>query len=174
MLWESEVHLYAGEGARAWDRLAHDARALRRSRLLSVQLMRALTHFVRGRSALASLDALGGGERAARLAAAAREHRALAKEAMPWTDVLASLLAAGVAKASGDNAAAERALRASIERAEVRAMAMHAAAARHQLGVLLGGEDGAARVHDAAEAMKTMGVRVPERYAGMLLPGRWT
>ncbi|HTB74369.1 MAG TPA: protein kinase [Polyangiaceae bacterium] len=174
MLWESEVDLYEGEGSRAWDRLARDARALRRSRLLSVQLIRALTHFVRGRSAVASLGTLGQAQRAARLAEAAREQRALVKDAMPWTDVLASILAACVASASGDGAAAERALRESIDRAEGRAMALHAAAARHRLGTLLGGEAGAAMVHDAAEAMKTMGVRAPERYAGMLLPGPWS
>jgi serine/threonine protein kinase len=173
MVWESEVELYEGAGPRAWDRLARDARPLRRAHLLSVQLMRALTYFVRGRAALASLDALGPAERTARLAEAARAQRALAKEAMPWTAVLASMLAAGVAMASGDAAAAERALRESIDRATARGMALHAESARHQLGCLLGGEAGAAMARDAAEAMKTLGARVAERYAGMLLPGRW-
>ena len=52
-------------------------------------------------------------------------------------------------------------------------MALHAASARRQLGVLLGGDAGAAAVAQAEEAMKALGVRVPERYAQMLLPGRW-
>ncbi len=173
MLWESEVDLYAGDGARAWERLARNARPLRRSHLLSVQLMRALTLFVRGRSALASLESLGGAARAERLAEAARTHRALEKEAMPWTGVLATMLAAGIAKAAGDTAATERALRASIERATATEMSLHAEAARNQLGWLLGGEAGEAMVVEAADAMKTMGVRAPERYAGMLLPGQW-
>jgi eukaryotic-like serine/threonine-protein kinase len=173
MLWESEIELYAGEGSRAWDRLARDAQPLRRSHLLRVQLMRALTHFARGRSALASLDALEPSERAARLTVAGREQRALDEEAMPWTAVLASLLAAGVARASGDAAAAERALREAIERATARGMALHAECARHQLGCLVGGEAGDAMVREATEAMKTLGVRVAGRYAGLLLPGRW-
>jgi eukaryotic-like serine/threonine-protein kinase len=173
MVWESEVALYEGEGARAWDRLARDARPLRRSRLLSVQLMRAFTYFSRGRSAVASLEMLGGAERAKRLGEAVRAQRELAKEAMPWTSVLASLLAAAVAKAAGDVAAAERALRESIERAKATGMALHGAVARHQLGSLVGGEAGSAIVLEAAEAMKTLGVRVPERYAAMLLPGSW-
>ncbi len=138
MLWESEVDLYAGEPARAWDRLARDARPLRRSHLLSVQLMRALTHFVRGRIALASLPSLDGAQRARRLGEAARAHRALQKEGMPWTDVLAALLAAGVAHAGRDTRGAEQALRDAIERATAVEMSLHAATARHRLGTLLG------------------------------------
>jgi eukaryotic-like serine/threonine-protein kinase len=173
MLWESEVHLYAGEGARAWERLTRDARALRRSHLLSVQLMRSLTHFVRGRSALASLESLDDAAREGRLARAVRTHRALEKEAMPWTSVLGAMLAAGIANAAGDAVAAERALRESIERATAMEMSLHAGAARHRLGLLLGGDAGDAMVSEAAETMKTMGVRAPERYARMLLPGQW-
>jgi hypothetical protein len=52
-------------------------------------------------------------------------------------------------------------------------MALHGCSARRQLGVLLAGNDGAAAVELAEEAMKALGVRVPERYAQMLLPGRW-
>ncbi len=173
MLWESEVDLYERAGARAWDWLARDARPLRRSRLLGVQLVRAFTHFVRGRSAVASLDSLGGAERAKRLSLAAAEQRALGKEGMAWTSALTSMLSASVAKAGGDNEGAERALRESIERAKAAEMALHAEAARYQLGALVGGEEGDARVLEAADAMKGMGVRVPERYAGMLLPGAW-
>jgi hypothetical protein len=173
MLWESEAHLYAGEGARAWERLARDARALRRSHLLSVQLMRALTLFVRGRSALASLESLDHAAREGRLAGAVRAHRALEKEAMPWTSVLRAMLAAGIANAAGDAVAAERALRESIERATAMEMSLHAGAARHRLGLLLGGDAGDAMVIEATETMKTMGVRAPERYARMLLPGQW-
>ena len=173
-IWEAEIDLYAGEGARAWDRLARDARAIKRSRLLvNVQLMRALTQFARGRSAIASLDTLAGPERARRLAEAIREHKALAKEAMPWTTVLETLLAASIAKATGDVAGAERELRRAFELGKIEEMALHAQAARHQLGRLIGGEAGAAIVLEAAEAMKTCGVRVPERYADMLVPGNW-
>ena len=52
-------------------------------------------------------------------------------------------------------------------------MNLHAAAARHRLGLLLGGNQGAAMVDEAEEAMKARGVRVPERYAQMLVPGTW-
>jgi hypothetical protein len=110
-------------------------------------------------------------ERGARLAEARRAQERLQREKMPWTDALAAMLAASVAMASGDRAGAERALQRVIELAGAAEMALHAAAARHCLGVLTGGEAGAALLRDAQDAMKTRGVAVPDRYARMLIPG---
>ncbi len=173
MLWETEVELYAGNAAGAWERLRRDAHAFRRSHLLSLQLIAILTHFVRGRSAVASASSLGEADRGPRLAEARRAQKKLANEGMAWSAVLAAMLAASVARASGDEAGAQAALRQAIDAAEGAEMALHAAASRRQLGVLLGGESGAAMVAQAEETMRTLGVRVPERYAQMLLPGRW-
>jgi serine/threonine protein kinase len=173
MLWEAEVELYVGDGLAAWTRVTRDERPLRRSLLLSVQLMRTFTSFVRGRSAVASLDALPVSERAGRLAEARRALRRLEREAMPWTAPLASMLAASLANAVGDARAAEQALRRSIELGEAAGMALHAAAARYELALRLGGAEGRTLAHDAEVAMKAGGVRVPARYAGMLLPGNW-
>ncbi len=171
MLWETEAHLYSGEGAHAWQRLARDERPLRGSLLLRVQLIRSLTLFVRGRSAVASLEGIGEPERGERLAAAHGAQDRLQRERMPWTDALAAMLAASVAGSSGDAAAAESALRRAIALADAVEMALHAAAARRCLGSLLGGEAGNALVKEAEETMKTRGVRVPARYAQMLVPG---
>jgi hypothetical protein len=170
MLWEIEIDLYAGDGARAWDRLRRDAQRLRRSHLLSVQLIRVFTHFSTGRSALASLDVIEHEDRRRRLGEAKRSQRALEREAMPWTEPLGAILAAGVAAAAGDRAAAEKALRRSIALADLAQMALHAASARRQLGVELGGDAGKAMVHEADEAMRLRGVRDPARYAKTLVP----
>ena len=86
---------------------------------------------------------------------------------------LAAILSACVANVEGDHRRAEGALRRAIERAMIAEMFLHAEAARHQLGTLLGGQQGATMVSEAAEAMKARGVRVPERYAQMLVPGPW-
>ena len=53
-------------------------------------------------------------------------------------------------------------------------MAGYATAARHQLGTLLGGDEGAQLVARAEEAMRAQGVRVPRRFAATLVPGRWS
>ncbi len=173
MLWEAEVELYSGDGQAAWDRLQRDARALRRSGMFSVQLIEIMTHFVRGRSAIASIAGLGEGDRDQRLVEARTEQKNLEIEGMPWSAPLAAMLAASIATESGDAAGAQTALRRAIETAEAVEMALHAAAARRQLGVLLGADAGAAMVGQADDAMRALGVRVPERYTRMLLPGRW-
>jgi hypothetical protein len=173
MLWETEVELYTGNASAAWERLHRDSEALRRSHMLSLQLIAVLTHFVRGRSAVASASVLGEVDRGRRLAEAHREQKTLEREGMPWVAPLAAMLAASIARESGDDAGAQAALRQAIEAARTAEMALHGAAARRQLGVLLGGESGAATVSEADQTMKALGVRVPERYAQMLLPGRW-
>jgi hypothetical protein len=83
------------------------------------------------------------------------------------------MLGASIAAESGDAVGAQTALMRAIATAETAEMALHAAASRRQLGVLLGEDGGAAMVRQADEAMQALGVRVPERYARMLLPGRW-
>jgi len=174
MLWESETHLYVGEGEAAWQRLERDRdRLTTESSLLTIQLIRAFTTFARGRSAVASLRELADPGRADRLGQARTARRRLAREGMPWIDVLAALLGAAIANASGDGARAQRELRRVIALAGRADMALHGAAARHRLGLLLGSEDGAAALKEAEEAMRARGVRVPARYAQMLLPGEW-
>src|ERR1700689_4878006 len=54
---EAEIELYVGDGAKAYARVDRDTRALKRSLLLEVQHMRVQTAFLRGRSAIASLEA---------------------------------------------------------------------------------------------------------------------
>ncbi len=93
---------------------------------------------------------------------------------MPWTDPLASILAATAANARGARTEALASLRAAIQRSETADMSLYAAAARHRLGRVLGGDEGSRLVDEAAEAMASEGVRVPERFASMLVPGRWT
>jgi hypothetical protein len=170
MLWETMVALYQGDGARAWERLSRDARSLRRSHLLSVQLLRVDTYYLRGCVAIASLA--DGVERSARLAQAEGAERKLRAEAIPWAQPLADVLAAAVARARCDAARAERSLRRAADRATAADMPTHALACRHQLGAMLG-EQGKTLEDEAAMAMRALGVRVPERYATMLVPGAW-
>ena len=174
MLWEAEIDLYAGDGARAWERLGRDARSLKKSHMLSVQLIRAFTHFVRGRSAIASLEAPRGGRSGAHVSRRRVDRsELLGREAMPWTAPLAAILKACLANVEGDVSGAELALRQAIERSAAAEMSLHADAARFRLGMLLGGEAGTAMAQQARDAMKAQGVRVPERYVQMIVPGSW-
>ena len=137
MLWETRGRpLQRRRRARVGP--ARARRALAPSHLLSVQLMRAFTHFVRGRSAIASLEGLPEGDRGARLADARRSHELLGREGMPWTAPLAAILQACLANVAGDISRAELALRQAIERSAAAEMSLHADAARFRLGMLLG------------------------------------
>ena len=52
-------------------------------------------------------------------------------------------------------------------------MSGYASAARHQLGRLLGGDEGAALVLAAQAAMRAQGIHDPARFASTLVPGAW-
>ncbi len=169
---EGEIALYEGDGAAAYARVDRDTVALKKSVLLQVQHMRVQTAFLRGRCAIASLEAEPA-MRAQRLAETRRITRRLEAEGMRWSAPFAAILGAATANAEGDRDGAIRSLRTAIDRAVAADMAGYATAARYQLGSLLGGEEGAELVARAEEAMKAQGVRVPARFAAVLVPGRW-
>jgi serine/threonine protein kinase/tetratricopeptide (TPR) repeat protein len=170
---EAEIELYVGHGAKAYARVARDTRPLKNSLILAVQHMRVQTAFLRGRCAIASLEAEPA-MRTRRLEETRRIAVALEKEAMGWSAPLAAILRAAVANAEGDRAGATAALRSAIELASAVGMAGYATAARYQLGSSLGTQEGADLVAQAEEAMSAQGVRVPSRFAATLVPGSWT
>jgi serine/threonine protein kinase len=171
MIAETHLELYAGNGARAYELVVRDWPALKRNFLLKIQYVRADARFLRARAAIASLATAP--DRKERLAEAARLARQLENERMPWTAGLASIVAACVAHARGDRDGAVTHLRAAAQRADAVEMLLHAMAARRQLGLLLGGDEGRTLVQEADDAMSAQGIRSPERFAGMLVPGVW-
>ncbi len=172
MFGEAEIELYVGNGVQAYARVERDTVALKKSLLLNVQHMRAQTMFVRGRCAIAS--AIGEPTlKTRRLAEARKLARNLEREGMAWTAPFAALVSAGAASVEGDAAGAAALLRSAIERAEAANMAGYASAARHQLGLLIGGEEGQALVVAAEQALRAQGIVAPERFASTLVPGAW-
>jgi serine/threonine protein kinase len=169
---EVDVELYAGDGPAAYARLERDARELEDSRLLNVQFMRILTSFAWGRAAVASADS-SPGRRAARLSEARRCASQIRGERMAWAAPLAAMLSASVKSVEGDRPGAEAALRAAVELAEAVDMSLYAAAARYQLGTLLGKTAGAASIREAEDVMRAQEVRECARFASMFLPGHW-
>ncbi len=173
MLSEANIELYVGDGARARARLERDARALTRSLLLHSRMIEGLTMYAGACSAVASIDA-DPASRPARVREARRLARQLERAPATWCRVLASQARAAAANAANDRAEALEALREALVRSEGAGMWLHAWAARHRLGSLLGGDEGAALVAQAEQAMTAEGVRAPARMAGQLLPGRWS
>jgi serine/threonine protein kinase/tetratricopeptide (TPR) repeat protein len=175
MLSEAGIELYLGDGARAYERVQRDARALKRSFLLHSQSVRGFTAYLRGCCAIASIDAgTAASSRRARIDEARRMGQRLEKERSPWGPPLAAIVLASAANATGERADAIDWLRRAVRRAEAAEMALHAWAARHQLGALLGGAEGKALLAQAEQSMATEGVRSPARMARLLVPGRWS
>jgi hypothetical protein len=168
---EADLDLYVGDTAGAYARVKGLRRLLRKSFYTRLQYVRALTAYAQGRAAIVSSNGLPTGSRRDRLAEARRLQRRLERERMPWTNALAAILEAGCACATGEREAAAAALRSAIESAQAADMSVHGAAARHQLGLLLGRGEGASHVHEAEDAMHACGIRAPARFASMLVPG---
>jgi eukaryotic-like serine/threonine-protein kinase len=172
MVWGAEIELYVGEGGRAYEHLMRDMPQLKRSFLLHAGFIRAATFYMRGRAAIASIGSRAD-LRQSRIAEARRLARKLAREAEAWTHALAFLLRAIADNAAGDRAAAVAALQEGVERAEATGTILYALPARYRLGQLLGGDEGAAMVRRAVEAMTAEGVRKPERWVACHMPGDW-
>ncbi len=173
MLSETNIELYVGGGARALARLERDAPALKTTFLLHSRFIEGFTAFARACAAVASIDA-DPASRPARVGEARRLVGSSNRAPAAWSRVLASLARAAAANAAGDRAEALDALREALARSEGADMGLHAWAAGHRLGSLLGGDEGAALVAQSEQAMRAEGVRSPGRMAGMLLPGRWS
>jgi hypothetical protein len=170
MLGDRQIDLYMGDAEAAYRAINEQWGALAGSLLLMVQLTKLEALQLRARAALMLAEARPS-ERQALCREAARDARAIAKEAMPWSDPLAALLNAGIAAVLGD---AGRAL-AGLEEAErglsAADMGLYAAAARHRRGRLLGGDAGRELVASATQWMAEQGIVNPARMAAMHAPG---
>jgi hypothetical protein len=170
MVFAVNIDLYAGNAARAYDRFVKDMPRLEKSFLLRAAHVRTVTFFTRARLAIASLEAHRP-HRAARIAEARRIARRLEREHVPWIQVLAAMAQAMAANAAGDRATAVAALRTAVARADE--THFYGVPSRYRLGELLGGPEGRELVEQAREALSAQGVRNPDRWVAMLLPGRW-
>jgi hypothetical protein len=167
-----EIDLYVGDTAGAYDRLVEKMPQIRRSLLLNAGYVRAMTAFQLGRAAVASI-ATATTERRARIKVARKQVRHLAREYDGWTKVLCAVLEAIVENAAGRREHALAALRTAIEQAKATDTLVFLAPAQHRLGELLGGDEGAALVRRAREALAEQGVKNADRWMAMQMPGTW-
>jgi hypothetical protein len=168
MLSLAETEIYRGDAAQAYARVVERAPALGRAQIFRVLLVRSHCLGARARSALAA--AAMSKEPAPLLRAARRDARAIAAIEMSFCAPAAEAIAAGAAAIEGDVERAVAGLRVAVAAFDEVPMAAHAAAARRQLGRLVGGSKGAALIAEADAAFAAIGVARPERYAAMLVP----
>jgi tetratricopeptide (TPR) repeat protein len=168
----AELALYDGSGATAFESLATRFAALRRSLLLRVKMVRAEAASLRARLALVAAAA-GGDARARGRAEALALVRQLEGERVGYARAYALLVRAGLGALDGRSVRAETVacLREAITTAAALDMGLHLAAARHHLGVILGGDEGAELRAAAAGYAAAEGIVEPERMFAIVAPG---
>ena len=167
------LELYRGDGAAAWREMEQKWRALKSSILYRVQSSRLEAHVTRIRAALAAAQAAGDD-------AAARETllghvewhaRKLDGARFLYARGIAALCRGGAARLRGDEERALARLDEAIALLDRSDLALHAAAARHCRGRLLGGTEGAALVAAAERVVSAQHVRAPTKLIAMIAPG---
>ncbi len=160
-----DADLYEGqaEGARA--RLLRHLGPIKASGLLGVSGLRFQWQY------LHALVALSGG--AAQLPLAQRSLKALQREKFPYTGALLSQLRGGIALLEGRPEEALYHLRAAIPALEGCHLVPQAMAARWALGQATPGAEGAAALDEALAWAREQGIRRPDRFFAMFMPGDW-
>jgi len=126
---------------------------------------------LRGRAALAAAMRATGERREALVRLADTAARRMARSSLPQSPGLAAALRAGVAALRGDTDARVAALEQSLRVLDAAEMALYAGAARRQLGRLVGGDRGRALLAEADARFAREGVRRPDAFEVLLLPG---
>jgi serine/threonine protein kinase len=166
------IDLYRGEGRMAWTRLQEGWPALQRSLLLHSQVQRVMMTYLRAQAALAAaVETKAAGECRALVAAAAKDASRIGKEGMPYSDALATLVAAGVAHARGQlEQAASLYARAAVK-LDGAEMVLHAAAARWRQGQVIGGDAGQALIARARGACANQTIQAAPRFVALYAAG---
>jgi hypothetical protein len=161
----AQIELYAGRHAEA-QAVTDELRAgVERSLLKRVQSVRVILYSLCGRVALARAE----GESCLRKVEGFA--RTLRRERASWASAHADLLMAGVEHARARDQAALKFLKAAVTTYEAEDMRLQAACARHQLGVLLGGDEGRVHREEAANYLSQQRIQNPERMIAQVTPG---
>jgi serine/threonine protein kinase len=170
LMARAQVELYRGETLAASSRIRAHWRAVVRSMLLRIPMLRIQAIDSRARALVACVrdDAVS---RKELLHLAAHDARRLERERMPWPEGCAHMIRGAIASIEGDS---ERALSHVIAAAHLfteAGMELHGAAARYRRGELLGGDEGASLIRDASQWMSTQRVINPKKMTALMAPG---
>jgi hypothetical protein len=166
-----ENAIYEGRGMLAWTRLAQSWRAASGSLVARVQFTNIVLQDLRGRAALAAAsEATSPRERTRLLDIAGRAATRIEKQRTEWGRVLSQFLRAGTASLRGQQDKAVKLLRDVELLGDQHEMYLHTASARHRLGDLLGGSEGAALRDTSRAWMIDQGIRNPAAMLHTIAP----
>ena len=164
----AQIELYTGDYEVAWKHIDQQVKPLERSLLLRTQGLRIDMLHLRARLALASAF---GRDRHERLRIAGNCADRIAREDMAWSNPLANLTYAALAKQRGDTSRAAALVKRALEGLEAADMALYAAAARRRLGELLQGDEGRELVAQAERWMSKQQIKNPVAVTSLMAPG---
>jgi len=164
----TQLELYTGDTEVGWRHFEGQNKMLEKSMLLRFRTLRIEAMHLRARLALASAE---GTEREQRLRIAEGLGRKLANERLPWSDPLATLISAAVARQRGDDSKAARLTSRAVEEFELADMQLYAAAARRRLGEIMNDDGGAELIARSEDWMRKQQIKNPARFSNMLAPG---
>ena len=156
------IDLYQDAGAQAHQRVEALWPAIHKAMLTRIQSVNIEGAFLRARAALATAAASrDAGVRAPLVKLATACARTIDREATGWGAGFAASVRAGCARLTGETEREAIELRAAIEHYQRTEMTLFAAATRRRLGLLQGGDEGAALVSGADELFKQQGIAEP-------------
>lgn len=168
LLASAQIDLYVGRPLEAWQRVQRSWKPMVNSKVLRVRFVRNEMVHLRARVGLAV--AVSTGDKSV-LRQVERDANAILRTEMEWARPLAQSIQAGLRFIDGDVDASRQLLESAVHNFEKAEMALFAAAARRQLGILTGGDEGAALVATADAWLRGQLVKVPERFTEVLIPG---
>ncbi len=164
----AQIELYTGDYEVAWKHIESQVKPLERSMLLRIQGLRIDATQLRARLALASAI---GSEREGRLRLAEKLAGKIEREKMAYSNPLATLVRAGVAKQRGDEQRAILLTEKALRDFEATNMRLYAVAARRRLGEMIGGERGRELLAQTDKWMAKQQIKNPARMMNLLAPG---
>jgi serine/threonine protein kinase len=164
----AQIELYTGDYEVAWKHVEAQVKQLEKSMLLRIQGLRIEAMYLRARLALASA---GGEHRERRLRSAGALADGIAREQMAWSNPLALVIQAGLARRRGNDERAAALLSQAIEGFEASNMKLYAATARRRLGEIIGGEGGQDLINQSVEWMSKQEIKNPVAVANLMAPG---
>ncbi len=170
LLTRTQLELYQGRGAQAWEFLEEKWPRLRRSVGMRVESVRLDASFLRARTALTAAIAADGRPREELLRHAQRAIRAIDKELAPWGKPLAHLARGCLALAHNDAPAATAAFAAAEQGFIAHDMQLLAIVARRRLGQLSADTTAAALVESTTAWMQSEGIVAPDRFTALFAP----
>ena len=165
----TSIYLYQGEAVVAWEFLGRAWPGLKRNHYLRLSGIRQWLYSSRAQSALAL--ACTTADFAALVRSAERDARKLEGDGTLFARALARLIRAGCAATRGGAGNAIALLERAVADLDLADMAMIAAAARHRLGELVGGEAGRVLMEQSELAMRAEGIVDPARITAMFANG---